>query len=52
MITIDNKEYKVADTLGFQGGYQVKVVLVDGVEYVVVKRGGRWVWWTPKDKLG
>lgn len=51
MIKIDGKEYKVTENLGFQVGYQARMVDDNGKEWVVVKRNGRWSWWIIKDKL-
>lgn len=55
MIEIGGKKYKVVENLGFQAGYQAKIVYdpeYDEMERVAVKRGGKWTWWTVKDKLG
>jgi hypothetical protein len=51
MIEIEGKKYKVTENLGFQAGYQARMVDDNGKERVVVKRNGRWSWWTAEDKL-
>ncbi len=52
MINVDGKSYKVVESLGFQAGYQSKAIDDNGKERIVVKRGGRWSWWTVEDRLG
>lgn len=55
MIDVDGKKYRVVENLGFQAGYQAKVVFTPETlcrESVVVKRNGKWVWWTVADRLG
>ena len=51
MITVDGFKYKVVENLGYQAGYQAKVVETPDGEKVVVKRGGIWTWWTVADRL-
>jgi hypothetical protein len=52
LIEIDGKKYKVTENLGFQMGYQAKMIDDNGQEKVAVKRNGAWTWWTAKDRLG
>jgi hypothetical protein len=55
LIEVDGRQYKVVETLGWQAGYQVKVLYVPDEptkEKVAVKRNGKWEWWTVKDRLG
>lgn len=55
MIEVDGKKYRVVTSLGFQGGYPVKVLYVPDEptkEKIAAKRSGRWTWWTPNDRLG
>ena len=55
MIEVEGKKYKVVENLGLQAGYQAKVVFTPETpskESVVVKRNGKWVWWTVADRLG
>ena len=47
-----DRSYRVVEDLGHQGGHRAKVVDYDGRERVAVKRGGKWVWWEPADRLG
>ena len=51
MIEINGKKYKVTENLGFQAGYQVRMVEDNGKERAAVKRNGRWAWWTAEDRL-
>jgi len=51
MIEINGKKYKVTENLGFQAGYQARMVDDNGKERAVVKRNGRWSWWTAEDRL-
>jgi len=51
MIEINGKKYKVTENLGFQAGYQARMVDDNGKERAVVKRNGRWAWWTAEDRL-
>ena len=56
-ILVEGKKYKVIESLGFQAGYQTKVVGTENTEEgrgekIVVKRGGIWTWWTAADRLG
>lgn len=50
-ITIEGKDYKVTESLGFQGGYYAKYVETPEGVKVSVKRGGVWTWWTVRDKI-
>ena len=55
MIDVDGKKYRVVENLGYQAGYQAKVVFTPKTpskESIVVKRNGKWVWWTAADRLG
>ena len=52
LLEIDGKKYKVTENLGFQAGYQVKMVDDNGQEKAVVKRNGKWTFWTARDRLG
>lgn len=55
MIEVDGKKYRVVESLGFQGGYQAKVVYAPDEptkEKVAVNRNGKWTWWTANDRLG
>ena len=51
MIEINGKKYKVTENLGFQAGYQARMVDDNGKERAVVKRNGRWSWRTAEDRL-
>ena len=51
-IEVEGRKYKVTDNLGFQAGYLVKEVDVDGEPRMAVKRAGQWTWWTVNDRLG
>ncbi len=51
MITIDGKQYKVTENLGFQRGYYAKVVETPDGERVAVKDRGFWRWYYTKEKL-
>lgn len=49
MIKVEGKLYKVVESLGYNPdvGKNVKVILVDGKEQVVVGSKGYWQFWTP-----
>ena len=50
-IEIEGKTYKVIETLKAHG-HHAKVVATESGERTAVKRGGRWTFWTPEDRLG
>jgi hypothetical protein len=50
-VSIDGKLYNVKESLGFQGGYQAKIIDYNGEEKVAVRENGGWRLWTSMDKL-
>jgi len=40
---VEDMEVKVIENLGYQGGRYAKVVEYEGIEYVGVKEGHKWV---------
>lgn len=53
MIEVEGNKYKVIETLPYhQTGYHTKAVQTEDGEKIAVKRGGRWTWWTPQDRVG
>ncbi len=50
-IEVENKAYKVVENLGYQNGYNAKVVETDDGERVAVRINGVWKWWTVQDRL-
>ena len=51
-IEVEGTAYKVTENLGYQGGMYVKAVETPEGERMAVKRGGKWTWWTVKDRIG
>ncbi len=53
-IEIEGKKYKVVENLSFHNiGMQSKVVEIElDREQVVIKKNGKWRFWTTKDRLG
>lgn len=52
-IKVDGKSYFVIESLPYcQAGMPAKFVSTDSGERVAVKRGGKWEWWTARDRLG
>jgi len=49
-IIIEGKEYKVTESLGFQGGTYAKFVETPEGERVAIKQGGVWKWKLIKSK--
>lgn len=52
MIEVEGHKYRTVETLPFHGaGLPAKVLATPNGERVAVKRGGRWAWWTARDKI-
>ena len=52
-IEVDGKKYKIVETLPYHGcGMQAKAVETPEGEKIAVKCGGKWIWWTPENRLG
>jgi len=52
-IEVEGLKYKVIETLSYcQAGMPAKAVETNDGEKVAVKRGGKWTWWTVKDRIG
>ncbi len=51
-IVIDGKSViaKTIENLGWQSGYQSKVIEYKGKEYIIIKENGVWRTRTPEDK--
>ena len=50
-IEVEGKDYKVIESLGFQGGYRAMIVDTPNGERTAVKRAGEWTWWMVQDRL-
>ena len=52
VIDVDGEKYRVVETLPYQqAGMPAKFVQTQEGERVAVKRGGKWTWWTSKDRV-
>jgi hypothetical protein len=52
-IEVEGKKYRVIEVLPYhQAGMPARFVETPNGERVAVKRGGKWTWWTAKDRIG
>ncbi|GAB7024735.1 hypothetical protein [Salidesulfovibrio brasiliensis] len=53
-VAIDGKKYKVTDTLGYVqdvSAHVKEVATPEGNKMVIKRRGGKWRFWTAKDRV-